>query len=76
MVIYFAFSRNHFMEGCFMFQWRGEVVFQMGASFLSGGGDGHPMRGHRFWWGGGVIEKNHKMGGAPLYAPHTMGNPA
>ena len=38
VIIYCAFSRNHFMEGCFMFQWGtvgGGVVFQMvGASFL------------------------------------------
>ena len=47
MVIYFAFSRNHFMEGCFMFQW--------GASFLSGGDHG----GASVLAGGGVsFEKN------------------
>ena len=34
-VIYCAFSRNHFMEGCFLSQW----------------GEGVPHRGHRFWWG-------------------------
>ena len=36
VVIYCAFSTNHFMEGCFTFQWR--VCFaDGGASFLSGG---------------------------------------
>ena len=46
MVIYCAFSRNHFMEGCFMFQW--------GASFLSGGDHG----GASVLAGGGGAEKN------------------
>ena len=41
IIIYCAFSENHFMEGCFMFQWG--IVFQKGASFLSGGG--HPIGG-------------------------------
>ena len=36
VIIYCAFSRNHFMEGCFMFQW-GTV----------GGGGGLFFR----WWG-------------------------
>ena len=50
-IIYCAFSRNHFMEGCFMFQWGGGVLFQMrGTSFLSGWGGTHG--GHWFWWGG------------------------
>ena len=36
--------RNHFLEGCFIFQWGVGVVFQMkGASFLSG--ELCPMRG-------------------------------
>ena len=50
VIIYCAFSRNDFMEGCFMFQWweRGGVFFRWGASFLSG--KGYPMVGHRFWW--------------------------
>ena len=48
------------MEGCFMFQWGGGVLFQMrGTSFLSGWGV--PMGGIGF--GGGVFEKNHKMWG-------------
>ena len=35
------------MEGCFMFQWGGGLVFQMGgASFLSVGG--YPMGGISF----------------------------
>ena len=39
------------MEGCFMFQWGGGVLFQMrGTSFLSGWGGTHG--GHWFWWGG------------------------
>ena len=38
VIIYCAFTRNHFMKGCFTFQWgEGGGVFQMGASFLSGG---------------------------------------
>ena len=38
VIIYCAFSRNHFMEGCFMFQWGGGgLFFRWGASFLSGG---------------------------------------
>ena len=44
------------MEGCFALQWWGGVVFQMGASFLSGGGGGAvcPMGGTSiFDWGGG-----------------------
>ena len=48
MVIYCAFSRNHFMEGCFMFQW--------GASFLSGGN--HGGASVLVGGGGGVVEKN------------------
>ena len=36
VIIYCAFSRNHFMEGCFNFQWGG-LFFRWGrASFLSG----------------------------------------
>ena len=39
-----AFSRNHFIEGCFTFQWGGGVggggVFQMGGI---GGGGRRPM---------------------------------
>ena len=31
-----AYSRNHFMEVCFMFQWGG-LFFRWGASFLRGG---------------------------------------
>ena len=34
VIIYCAFSRNHFMEGCFPFQW-GRGVFRWGASFLT-----------------------------------------
>ena len=63
------------MERCFMFQWvGGGGVFQMGASFLSGG-DG-PWRA-LVWVGG--FQKNCMMGGAPpmLYASSpTMQNPA
>ena len=32
-----AFSRNHFMEGCFMFQWEGDLFFRWG--FVGGGGE-------------------------------------
>ena len=32
VIIYCAFTRNHFMEGCFMFQWGGG-----GGGFLDGG---------------------------------------
>ena len=53
VIIYFAFSRNHFMEGCFMFQ--GGLFLRWGASFLSEGGA--PWGGHRFWWGGGGFRK-------------------
>ena len=73
-MFYCAFSRNHFLEGCFMFQWRGVGgVFQMGGFIFKWGG--LPIRGINFGGGGGrVFEKNHKMGA--LHAPPpTMGNP-
>ena len=67
--LFIVFSRNHFMEGCFTFQWRGG--FRWGASFLSGGCA--PWGEHRFWWGG--FKKNYRMeGGAPPMPP-TMENP-
>ena len=53
------------MEGCFVFQWGG-VVFQMGASFLSGG---CIMGGISF--GGGFSKKIIRWGGAP-HAPHGL----
>ena len=63
------------MEGCFMFQWEGEgwgeLLFRLGASFLSGG--------ISFGGGGGRegFEKNRKIGESlppPPMSP-TMGNP-
>ena len=47
---YHAFSKNHFMEESFMFQW--------GASFLSGG---CPMEGSSVGGRGWSFEKNCKM---------------
>ena len=48
VIIYCAFSRNHFMEGCFVFQWEGGGVFSdVQASFLSG--EGAPHEEHQFW---------------------------
>ena len=40
------------MESCFMFQW-GRFVFQMGASFISRGGEGGCPRGGIGFGGGG-----------------------
>ena len=45
VIIYCAFTRNHFMEGCFMFQWGG-IVFQMGGFIFKW--RGRPMGGHPF----------------------------
>ena len=49
------FSRNHFLECGFIFQWR-VVIFQLGESFnfTLGAAQG---RGHRFWWGQGLKKK-------------------
>ena len=44
-----AYSMNHFMEVCFMFQWGG-VVFQMGGFIFK---RGCPMGGINFGAGGG-----------------------
>ena len=46
------FSRNHFLEGGFIFQW--------GASFL-GGGRGHPLGASVLMWRGRG-SRNHRMG--------------
>ena len=74
VIIYCAFTRNHFMEGHFAFQWRG-VVFQMegGASFLSG--VCAPWGGIAFDVEGGGVQKKLNGGGgggggAPPHAPH------
>ena len=73
-MIYGAFSRNHFMEGCFMFQWGG------GGGCFSDGGDlifkwgGCPMGGISFDDGGGVRKKLLDGRGCPHALP-TMGNP-
>ena len=46
VIIYCVFSRNHFMEGCFMFQMGGgEFVFQMGGFIFKWGGGGAPREG-------------------------------
>ena len=48
------FSRSHFLEGVFTFQW-GDWFFRWGALFLSvGGGGQHPMGSGAagFWWWG------------------------
>ena len=45
------FSRNHFLEGSFTFQWEG-CFSDGGPSFLSGGKGGGHHWGHHFWWEG------------------------
>ena len=71
------FSRNHFLEERFTFQW--EVCFfrwRMGFIFKWGGGGAPcPMRGIGFDGGAGRFEKNRKMGEARPPCPPTMGNP-
>ena len=61
-----AFSRNHFMEGCFTFQWGG-FVFQMG-------GEGFILKGGRPIGGASILMgffgKDHKMGAPPPFRPH------
>ena len=52
------FSRNHFLEGGFPFQWG--VISQLGASFLCAEGrGGGRMRGIGF--DGGFLKKNQKI---------------
>ena len=41
------FSRNHFLEGGFTFQWGGFAFHLGGASILS---EGLSHMKHRFWW--------------------------
>ena len=74
--IYCAFSRNHFMEGCFMFQQGGLFFRWQGLHFE--GGRRCPMGGHcGFWWGGGGGSKKIVRWGRGFpHAPSTMGNPA
>ena len=62
------FIHNHFMEGCFMFQWgEGGLFFRWGASFLSGG---VPHGGQRFCWG--CFRKNCKMGEGTPPCPRPL----
>ena len=74
------FSRNHFLEGSFTFQWWRRGMFSSsGASFLSGrggagGGRGHCMGGISVD-GGEVSKKTIGWRGALPMHPHTMGNP-
>ena len=62
-------SRNHFLEGGFFFQW-GEVVFQLGVSFIFKW-SATPRGWHRFWW-----EKFSKKvvgsAGTPYYGKSCM----
>ena len=61
------FSRNHFLEGGFTFQWGG-LIFKWG--------EGTPL-GASALMGDGVFKKNHAVwggGGCPPIPP-TMGNP-
>ena len=71
-----AFSRNHFMERCFTFQWG--VCLSDEGSFTFKWGGVHPMAGASVLMGG--FQKNCRMGGAPPLPPPcpppTMGNPA
>ena len=55
------------MEGCFMFQWGGEVVFQMGELHFKVGG------GISFGVGGGGGLKKIIRCGAPLPCPFHYG---
>ena len=64
VIIYCAFSRNHFMEGYFTFQWGGLLFRWGGASFLCGG----RASGHRFWWEG-FQKKSLDEGGHPPCPP-------
>ena len=50
-----AYSMNHFMEVCFMFQWGGGVVFQMGGFIFK---RGCPMGGINFGAGGEGSKKS------------------
>ena len=63
------FSRNHFLEGGFTFQWKGGCFSVGGFIFMCGGegGWGCPMRGIGF--DGGFLKKNNRMEGAtpPLW---------
>ena len=61
------------MEGCFMFQWRGEGSDGGRASFLMRGG-GCPMVGASVLVGG-FSEKNRKMGDAPMPPTPHCGKP-
>ena len=62
-------SRNHFMEGCFMFQ-LGGCFFGWGAS-LSG-----VVPHGSIGFNGGFSKKDVGWGrGSPLMLPPTMGNP-
>ena len=63
IIIYCAFSENHFMEGCFMFQWG--IVFQKEGFIFKW--RGAPHRGALVLIRG--VEKNGKMGGTPCPLP-------
>ena len=74
------FSRNHFLEGSFTFQWWRRGMFSSsGASFLSGRGGAGGWKGslhgrNQCWWGWG-FEKNYRMEGCPPHAPPHYGKP-
>ena len=63
----FFFSRNHFLEEGFTFQWRGGLFFRWGRGFIFKW-VGSPWGGDWFWWGG--WKKNCRMEGAYPHAPH------
>ena len=57
------FSRNHFLEGGFTFQWKGgcfSVSWEL-HFYVQEGGGGCPMRGIGF--DEGFLKKNHRMEG-------------
>ena len=64
-VIYCAFFRNHFMEGCLTFQWGGGGVFQMGGFIFKWGV--RPMGGIGFDGGDCVATMLPPHYGKPCY---------
>ena len=73
-IFWIFFSRNHFLEGGFIFQWgEGGLFFSF---FFGEGGERGCPKGGGAWVLMGVFKKNHGMVAPPLsYASHIRGNP-